>query len=187
MLKIFIDKLREEPGVFDLDVYPRELDLADDPVFTFENRVTGHVEFKLVGNDVEGKGHLVAHVVTPCVRCLDPTHLTLTVPFHEMWFHREAEIDPESVPFGQEEPADFTYSGDTLYPGEAFRELILAELPERPLCRPDCRGLCPGCGANLNREACTCESSSPADSQTPAPESQEPEWKRALRGLKEGS
>lgn len=186
MLKIIVETLREEPGQFELDVLPRELDL-EDRTFTFEDRVRGHLEFKMVGSDVEGKGTLVAQAVTPCVRCLEPTRVTLNVPFHEMWFHRDSEVDPEAVPFGQEEPADFTYTGDALYPAEAFRELILAELPDLPMCRPDCRGLCPGCGANLNEEACTCSTEERAAAKQIAKDTQEPEWKRALRELKEGS
>lgn len=38
----------------------------------------------------------------------------------------------------------------------ALEELILA-LPSKHLCRDDCRGFCSGCGANLNRQACTCD------------------------------
>ena len=36
------------------------------------------------------------------------------------------------------------------------REAILLALPVNPRCRPDCRGLCPTCGANLNENACGC-------------------------------
>ncbi|MBN2171495.1 MAG: DUF177 domain-containing protein [Candidatus Krumholzibacteriota bacterium] len=40
--------------------------------------------------------------------------------------------------------------------GEQVRETLLLALPMRLLCREDCRGLCPGCGANLNEEPCVC-------------------------------
>jgi uncharacterized protein len=33
---------------------------------------------------------------------------------------------------------------------------VLLELPQAPLCRPDCAGLCDVCGVNRNLEACTC-------------------------------
>jgi len=39
-----------------------------------------------------------------------------------------------------------------------LREQAWVALPMKPLCRPDCKGLCPQCGANLNLESCTCES-----------------------------
>ncbi|MBI5597969.1 MAG: DUF177 domain-containing protein [Elusimicrobia bacterium] len=38
----------------------------------------------------------------------------------------------------------------------AFREAALLEVPQRSLCRPDCRGLCPTCGKNLNEAPCGC-------------------------------
>lgn len=183
MLKIFVEKLKEEPGTFELNVPPEALDLHDE-TFHFDDRVRGTIEFKFVGHDIEGKGELHAHAITPCVRCLEPASVDLDVPFDEIWFHRDPDIEPEKVPFGQEEPADFTFSGDTLYPAEAFRELILAELPALPVCRPDCKGLCPGCGANLNHEACTCA----PEEKTVEPEAgapaAEPEWKKKLRQLK---
>ena len=37
-----------------------------------------------------------------------------------------------------------------------LRQAALLELPKRSLCRPDCRGLCPACGRNLNESACAC-------------------------------
>ena len=37
------------------------------------------------------------------------------------------------------------------------RDAVLLELPQAPLCRPDCQGLCPFCGVNRNEETCGCE------------------------------
>jgi uncharacterized protein len=59
---------------------------------------------------------------------------------------------------------DFSCSWEETYPLEAAsievaadaREAVIVEIPQRSLCRPDCRGLCPGCGLDLNREACAC-------------------------------
>jgi uncharacterized protein len=39
---------------------------------------------------------------------------------------------------------------------DALREYLLIAEPLKPLCRPDCAGLCPTCGANLNDGACSC-------------------------------
>jgi uncharacterized protein len=38
-----------------------------------------------------------------------------------------------------------------------MREQMYLALPMKPLCRDDCRGLCPTCGANLNLAACGCK------------------------------
>jgi uncharacterized protein len=55
---------------------------------------------------------------------------------------------------------------------EVMRQDILLALPPRPLCKPDCAGLCSQCGQNLNEGPCTCEQ--PLD---------DPRWE-ALRTLR---
>jgi uncharacterized protein len=52
-------------------------------------------------------------------------------------------------------------------------EQIQLNVPMKPLCRPDCAGICPTCGANLNAGSCGC-----------ATEEVDPRWK-ALEALKE--
>ena len=41
--------------------------------------------------------------------------------------------------------------------GELSREVFILNMPTKLLCREDCRGLCPGCGVNLNYEVCRCK------------------------------
>ncbi|MFI5304798.1 MAG: YceD family protein [Nitrospiria bacterium] len=59
----------------------------------------------------------------------------------------ENEIDPLVENF---------YEGTTLSLDDMVREQILLALPMRPLCSPDCKGLCPVCKKNLNHSACNC-------------------------------
>ena len=40
---------------------------------------------------------------------------------------------------------------------EDIRQEMILSIPERMLCVPDCKGICPGCGANLNKEKCRCK------------------------------
>ena len=49
------------------------------------------------------------------------------------------------------------YQEEGLVLEDVLREQVLLSLPARSLCRPDCQGLCPRCGRNLNTEPCTCE------------------------------
>jgi uncharacterized protein len=48
------------------------------------------------------------------------------------------------------------YEGDRLDLGDVIREQLFLAAPLSRLCRPDCRGLCPTCGANRNQTACAC-------------------------------
>ena len=49
------------------------------------------------------------------------------------------------------------YREDSIDLGEVVREQLYLALPMKPLCQEDCKGLCPVCGGNRNREACTCQ------------------------------
>ena len=49
------------------------------------------------------------------------------------------------------------YREDKIDLGEVVREQLYLALPMKPLCQEDCKGLCPVCGGNRNREACTCQ------------------------------
>ncbi len=46
---------------------------------------------------------------------------------------------------------------ETLDLTDAVRETIILAFPNYPLCQESCRGLCPTCGANLNRAKCGCK------------------------------
>jgi uncharacterized protein len=48
------------------------------------------------------------------------------------------------------------YEEDVINLAELVREQCYLALPMKPLCREDCRGLCPVCGVNRNRETCAC-------------------------------
>lgn len=54
------------------------------------------------------------------------------------------------------DPDAFPIVGEQLDLAPAVRETVLLDAPSSPLCRPDCAGLCPRCGADLNQGPCGC-------------------------------
>lgn len=78
-----------------------------------------------------------------CSRCLGPVEGSFA-------FVIEEEYREGSNPDGG------TYSQDAIDLTPLLAEGIWLHAPEHQLCRPECRGLCPTCGANLNEEACGC-------------------------------
>jgi uncharacterized protein len=90
------------------------------------------------------KGQFSTELEAECVRCLEPFHLALSVPMEEM-FTFSAASDP--IYFIDEGWLDLR---------QPLREQILLALPIHSLCRPDCKGLCPNCGRNLNEDPCNC-------------------------------
>ena len=56
-----------------------------------------------------------------------------------------------------DEPGVFTIDEHNILDlGEAIRQYSVMATPAKPLCKEDCAGLCPTCGANLNNGTCGC-------------------------------
>jgi uncharacterized protein len=92
-------------------------------------------------------GEIHAPWVGECRRCMGTATGTLEVEVRELFASGAAGADPE---------LSYPYSGDQLDLEPMVRDAVLLELPQVPLCRPDCGGLCPTCGAELNTEECSC-------------------------------
>lgn len=83
-----------------------------------------------------------------CRRCLAPVEGRLDSPLHELY--QVNLTDPDAFPI----------EGDQIDLSVAIRETVLLDLPDAPVCRPDCAGLCPVCGIDLNSGSCSCEAPS---------------------------
>jgi uncharacterized protein len=96
---------------------------------------------------VMAKGTVRAPWRGVCRRCAGAVAGEVTATVKERFVER-ADADPD----------DDAYLIDDdmldLYP--MVRDAVLLELPAAPLCRPDCKGLCPWCGTDLNERPCGC-------------------------------
>ena len=92
----------------------------------------------------------------PCSRCLEPYRLPVDaaidlryLPVTERSSDDEKEVAEEDVDIS-------FYEDDQIDLSELLREQFYLALPMKPLCRDDCRGLCPQCGVNRNTGTCDC-------------------------------
>jgi DUF177 domain-containing protein len=83
------------------------------------------------------------HLSGPCMRCLGYAEVELDGSARE--FH-----DPDA-PLADGLRSDYVVD-DQLEVGAWARDVIALGLPEQILCRPECAGLCPACGKDLNAE-----------------------------------
>lgn len=92
-----------------------------------------------------------------CARCLSAIQCSVDITFEEEYVPViDANTGMRVVARG--EPDLFRIGPDfVLDLREAFRQYFLMTEPLKPLCREDCAGLCPRCGANLNEGRCGCE------------------------------
>jgi len=116
--------------------------------------VHGDFDVEKSGDQIRVKGLLSAVASLECVRCLKVFELQVRPPF-DLYAERAGtgrKLDEDAL-----ERDDYMkfHDGRKLELGDAAREVLLLELPMAPLCRDDCRGLCPVCGADRNVEACS--------------------------------
>lgn len=91
-----------------------------------------------------------------CGRCLEPFDIPVDTAFDLMFMPEPAVPRDGEHQVHDTDVGVSSYKGDTIDLGEVMREQFFLALPMKPLCRQDCRGLCPVCGVNRNREQCDC-------------------------------
>jgi len=108
----------------------------------------------LVKGTLEGQSHLM------CSRCLTLFEHPLKFTIEEEFFPSIDVTRGVSLSPPEDSSVFMIDKQHMLDLSEAVRQYALMSLPMKPLCRTDCGGLCPGCGANLNQEACRCQTHS---------------------------
>jgi len=104
-------------------------------------------------------GRLEATARVPCSRCLEPYSLPVDRPFDLAYLPAPKQHGEEGMELQisrDEMDVAFLDDGDQLDMNVLAAEQVYLALPMKPLCSESCRGLCPGCGSNLNLEACRC-------------------------------
>jgi len=101
-------------------------------------------------------GEAQTELELPCSRCLEPFRLPVEGSF-DLRFLPASELAEGEEREVQDEDLDTSYyRDDSIDLNELLREQFYLALPMKPLCRDDCRGLCPQCGTNWNTGTCTC-------------------------------
>ena len=151
-------ELRQSVGVeFSMELRQRSLFLDDDAALS---DLRGSVHMLRTDRGLLVTVHARATMQATCSRCLSSVQSPIQVAFQEEFI---PVVDPVSGAHISAAEADdsFVIDADLMLDlGEALRQYALMSSPSKPLCRPDCAGLCPTCGANLNEGSCACRSPS---------------------------
>jgi uncharacterized protein len=159
-MKIFVAQITETPKELSFTEGTEELNrlyagAAGD--FHFPQQLDVQVTYYRSGADLFFHGRIGGTVEGFCGRCLKDYSFPLEKKFD---FILAPDTRPtKSKELNQEEMGLSFYSGEEIDLTPFVREQVLLALPTRPLCGEDCRGLCPGCGAELNEDSCRCTSS----------------------------
>ena len=154
----FVLRVHElEQGENRLERVGSGVDLAIDSSFI---RLAGLVVLRVVvyraGDHIDVQGTVTASVDLACDRCLGPLQRVLQAGVRVFAERRELR-DRRPLEEVREDDLGIVYhDGRFVDLTDDVRQVLLVELPWRSVCRDDCRGLCPRCGADLNEGSCRC-------------------------------
>jgi uncharacterized protein len=160
---IEIKQLELHPIDFEEEYRPGDLDLGPDlrqstPLHAagraqlIEEHHGKHQRIK----DIRVSGELSTALELPCARCLEPVIQDVRRKFDLLYRPLGADAGREEISVTGAEAEISYYQGEGLLLEDAVREQVLLAVPLKVICREDCKGLCPHCGANLNLEQCSC-------------------------------
>jgi uncharacterized protein len=121
--------------------------------------VSGSARLIRTQNGVLVRARITTSVEMECSRCVEPVERAITIDLEEE-FQPSVHIITGAPLEPPEDDALRIDERHVLDLTEAGRQYIEIALPLQPLCSPECRGLCPVCGTNLNLGACSCASES---------------------------
>lgn len=107
-------------------------------------------------NGILASGTFSTTAVVLCSRCSEPVSIPLSDSFTILYTEASEAFRAEEVELSAAEMDVDVMQDDRLDLTKLLRENVLLNLPLQPLCRADCRGLCPHCGINLNESSCRC-------------------------------
>jgi uncharacterized protein len=118
-----------------------ELRISDLDLVDFE----GTARFSRTPQGILVQGNFTAKLSAECVRCLIEFQQPLQMNFSDLFAFKYKGLSDSGLMLPEDGNIDL---------GPLVREYLLLEVPINPICKPDCKGLCTICGADLNVEPC---------------------------------
>lgn len=143
----------------------------DEPPFTDQDveyvaPIRGRVTVTNSGRLLLVRGYIETVISLECGRCLSDVRQPVRAALEEQYSLSEVEnavyhdVSPAIVADEENEVPPGLFDGNVMNLGVLIRQAVILASPLAPLCREDCKGLCPTCGKNLNLGACACPKSS---------------------------
>ena len=110
-----------------------------------------------VGEEMLLEGTLRGTLSLSCGRCLNSFLQPFEIAVSARYVNAAENEHEDQADAGPRDVTRVPFVGDQIDLSSGIREDLLLNIPLKPLCRKNCRGLCPQCGADLNEGECTCE------------------------------
>jgi uncharacterized protein len=161
MLLIDISPIPPDGLEVDEVLAPSEVHVEGEETFALapDGRLVCHVD-KVDGVSIHVRGRLAAALEMVCSRCLEsfafPVNQELDLFYLPHAADAASDEEEEEVELKDRDMVVAYYEGGQLDLGDMIREQFFLAAPVKPLCRDECQGRCPSCGANRNEAPCAC-------------------------------
>ncbi|HWP59237.1 MAG TPA: DUF177 domain-containing protein [Candidatus Acidoferrales bacterium] len=159
-MKLLIDQVDESPKTMSFTESVDELNqfygAREGRDFRFPRAVDVDLVFYRSGREILLRGSFRGIVKGECGRCLEDYTFRIDSSFDLVLLPARAEKE-KTRELTQDEMSVSFYQGAEINLAPLIQEQVLLALPIRPLCDESCRGLCVGCGINLNEASCRCQ------------------------------
>ena len=163
-MRVHLDEIKEKPAKLwyevNPDQFPALAEINAKGECDFISSLIFDLTVSLSGKMVMVEGRFHTRVILTCSRCLAAFESPLETRFFLTFtpqstdapaFGAQDDIELESEDIGL-----ISFVGEEIDLKEALQEEVVMALPMQPLCKPDCKGLCTRCGADLNEGECGC-------------------------------
>lgn len=161
-MKIALEHLGDAPVTFHfdepVDLFPLLVDICSENGVAIPGRITGDLTVHKEFETVRVIGRLSAPLLLSCSRCLVEyssfVDTGFTLVFRKGSDHTDSLGD--ELELSEADLLSSCYSGDEIDVTHEIEEQLAMEMPLKPLCSENCKGLCHECGADLNVTTCSC-------------------------------
>ena len=153
-MQIAVENLLKDPGGALNRVFrPKPDELVVEGIEFSKKPIRVEIELQNAAGVIIGNLQVACELTFECARCVERFA-------YGMQAARQIEyvVNPAPEKLEAESAGWFVspYDGEAIVLDEDVRQMLILEIPMKLICREDCRGLCPKCGANLNDGACAC-------------------------------
>jgi len=155
-MKLRIEDIPEEGCSVDLkEDATRMAELVGGLDYTPLSPVSASLNLTREGKEVLVRGEMKARLSLRCGRCLKEFEHIISPAF---LIHYTVEgVEGHDRELKPEDTEISFIEGEEIETDDILLEQLALGMPMKPLCSSDCKGLCPGCGVDLNTEECVCE------------------------------
>lgn len=161
-MKFIVDHIKDTPVTIHIDepvgTFPLLAGMQNDKICSISGNIEGDVSVVREYDNIRVAGRIAAPLALSCSRCLADYTSFIDTSF-TLFFRKESAVAPSSedeLELGEMDLLSSSYSGDEIDLTHEIEEQIAMEVPLKPLCSDECKGLCHVCGTDLNTSSCSC-------------------------------